>query len=548
MTETTDATAIFAPIWRRKWLILAVGVVVALGSYLYYKHERPTFSSSATVYVGASSEESSPGESGRKSSSVNVADQTTIIKSIVVEEVRRSLRRRHKGRLTHGTSVKAKAPEKSDFITISAEAHSVKDAELLANEVARAYITRRNTQRERSIQRTIALTRRQLRRLEAADAPLLPSSTSASGGKGVAVKAPSTGSILQQANLTSKIDQLEASLAISGAQQVKAAHSAELLSPEPKKDAVFGFVIGLVLASIAAYVLSRFDRRLRTLEGIESIFRVPVLTALPKVSRPLVAVNGTPAPSRQLVEPLRRLHTTLRLGSAGGGIDGEGKRVILFVSADPGDGRSTLIADLALVQRDGGERVAVVEANFRRPILSRMLRLGAAPSLAEVLAGTLTIEEAQRVSAASALPELEPQELATGAATTALATRGIGSLFVLAGSQAVPNPPALMADEAMAELLRTLAEDFDHVLLDAPSPLEFSDVMPLLRLVDGIVLVTRAGHTREASAQRLVQLLAQSSAAPILGVVANCVPQADIARHGLSAPLQRGWLSRLLGS
>ena len=84
-------------------------------------------------------------------------------------------------------------------------------------------------------------------------------------------------------------------------------------APNPRKNAIFGFVLGLVLASIAVYVLSRFDKRLRSLRGVEEAFGAPVLTALPKVRRPIVRREGLPAPSRVLLEPLQRLHTGLRL-------------------------------------------------------------------------------------------------------------------------------------------------------------------------------------------------------------------------------------------
>jgi Mrp family chromosome partitioning ATPase len=66
--------------------------------------------------------------------------------------------------------------------------------------------------------------------------------------------------------------------------------------------------------------------------------------------------------------------------------------------------------------------------------------------------------------------------------------------------------------------------------------------------VDGIVLVARAGHTRELSAQRFMQLLANTATAPILGVVANCVSKADISRYGSSMEGRRSWLGKLIGS
>jgi Mrp family chromosome partitioning ATPase len=92
----------------------------------------------------------------------------------------------------------------------------------------------------------------------------------------------------------------------------------------------------------------------------------------------------------------------------------------------------------------------------------------------------------------------------------------------------------------MADLLRSVADEFDYVLIDAPPPLEVSDVMPLLHLVDGLIIVARIGHTSDISAQRLAQLLDHTATAPVLGAVANCVPRKDIERYGFSwAPTQQ---------
>ncbi|HYB24629.1 MAG TPA: hypothetical protein VED41_12575, partial [Solirubrobacteraceae bacterium] len=167
---------------------------------------------------------------------------------------------------------------------------------------------------------------------------------------------------------------------------------------------------------------------------------------------------------------------------------------------------------------------------------ARLLGVQDAQGLAAVLAGTLAREEAMlRVAPAPGAGAVDADTQAAGATSTVVQAQA-GSLFLLAAGGSVANPPALLASEAMTGLVRALAADFDYVLIDAPSPLEVSDVMPLLNLVDGIVAVARVGHTREASAQRLVQLLAGSANAPVLGVVANCVARKDSERYGFSTP------------
>jgi Mrp family chromosome partitioning ATPase len=539
MNETTDAASIFAPLWRRKWLILAVAIVVAAGTYFHYKGEPPTYQSSTLLFLGAAGEEAAPGEKANsKTSSSAVTNQASVINTIVVEGIRKQLRREHRGAVIHGAKIKAKPSEKGSFITIAVEAHSGKNTALLANMLAQAYIRRQSTQHTRVIDRAIAITRRQLSRVEAANA------VKAQAAKGKT----SSSSILQVATLNTKINQLESHLETAGDEQIKPAKagSAQLIGPEPRKSAIFGFVLGLVLAAIAAYVLSRFDRRLRSLSGVEETFQAQILTALPDVRRPIVRRDGLSSPSRMLLEPLRRLHTGLRLTGTPGQEPGASPSVLLMMSPDAGDGKSTLVADLALIKRDAGERVAVVEANFRRPVQARLLGLQDAPGLADVLAGTLVLDEAMH----RVLPmdqSLQADSLADGGGLATAVQARAGSLFLLAGGASVPNPPAVLAQPAMQELLRTLAADFDYVLVDAPSPLEVSDVMPLLKEVDGIVIVARIGHTRETSAGRLVQLLRQTASAPVLGVAANCVAPRDLQRYGFSSPNGQGWPRRLRG-
>jgi Mrp family chromosome partitioning ATPase/capsular polysaccharide biosynthesis protein len=549
MNETTDATAIFAPLWRRKWLILAVGIVVGTASYFYYKREQPTFSSSTQLYLGASNEEAAPGEKANSKPGATVAAQSAVINAIIVEQVRLQLRAEGKAALVRSAKVRAKAPEKgSEFITISTEAHTPKVAALLANLTAQTYLRREAANHRRSVENAIGIARRQLRRIEASSTPKVTPGSTATKGKAPTSNSPSASSIIQATNLSTKINELESSLGLAGAQQIKPAKpsTSEQLSPKPRKDAIFGFVLGIVLAAIAAYVLSRFDRRLRSLAGIEEVFQSRILAALPKVARPITHRDRTPAPSRMLLEPLRRLHTALQLGDQLEHEPGNPRRVILFISPDAGDGKSTLVADLALVQRDAGQRVALVEANFRRPIQSRLLGLDAARGLADVLAGTIPVEDAMRRVMPGRPPGVaDPTESADGV-VTAVESRA-GSLFLLAGGGPVPNPPALLAHDGVAGLLNSLAMDFDYVLVDAPSPLEFSDVMPLLRLVEGIVIVARVGHTREIAAQRLMDTLANASSSPVLGVVANGVARRDSERYGFSPSNGRLWPGKLVG-
>jgi len=526
---TTDAASIFAPLWKRKWLILLVAFAVAAATYEYYKHQPATYTAKTSLYLGGSSESVASLGGANSKTSVSgreLTNQVELINSpIISAPVHKHLREEGNLKAARSRS-KATASASSSFITITTEGRSPQGAAALANALAQLYIQRQRTNYYRNLRNAIANTREQLRRIETPTAPKGSKGTSSSGGNAA--------NALQAATLASKINQLEAGLSgYTGVQQVGVAKAAPLpLSPKPKENAIFGFVLGLLLACVAAYAFAQFDRKLSSLAEVESLFQSQILTALPRVRSPVVRPNGERAPAKPLLEPLRRLQTTLALGDM---ITREGgPRSLVFLSADPGDGRSSIVTNLARVQRDAGKRVVVVEADFRRPTLGRMLDVTAPHGLVEVLEGTVGLHEAMRsVETPHAATSTDPAA-AQGGVSTLVASRGMGSLSVLLGGEHAENPPALLARGEMAELVRSLSYDYDYVLIDAPPPLEVSDVMPLLTCVDGILLVARVGHTRDRSAERLAQLLARTPSAPVLGVVANCVAPKDIERHGFA--------------
>lgn len=545
----TEATSPFAPLWRRKWLILVVGILVAVGTYFYYKHKTPQYLSTTQVYLGSGAEEQSligGSSSTKKKGALEPATQAAIINSPLVHEVVvRRLRAEHTAvaRQALRGKAKAKASEKSQFMTISAEGHSARGAALLANVTAQIYVKRVNGNYTRGIASAIALARSQLSRIEAG----LERPKTTKGGKSTS-GGLTTAATLQVATQTSKINQLESELAIIRVKQLSPAKptGAVLLSPKPKQNAIFGFVLGLFLAALAAYAMGRLDRRLRSLASIEAVFHTNVLAALPSVRRPILRRDGRLAPSKPLAEPLRRLNTNLQLaGTAAPGQNGSANsphgrggsaRSILFLSPDAADGTSTIVAALALVQRDANRRTAVVEADFRRPVQAKLLDVVGRQGLVEALSGTLELDEAMQAADSVAREPSVPSAVPSATPSTIVQSLSTGAVSVLVARSDADAAPGLLGDDRMRSLIGSLSEDFDDVLIDAPSPLEVSDVLPLLGMVDGVVLVARVGHTRERSAERLLQLLTRTPSAPILGVVANDVPRADLERYGFLAP------------
>ena len=388
MNETPDATEIFAPLWKRKWLILLVGVLVGVATYLYYDHEPKVYGASTGVYLGSGSEVQALLGNGQASATENdrsITNQVVLINSSVVgSAVQRRLLKEGNIEAASGSAT-ATAAKGSDFISISTTAGSGQAAADLANTYVQVYLRLREASYRKNIEIALASTNEQLRATEE-------------------TVTPTASETLQIQNLVDRINQLRSQLSLgdAGNRQINPAVASSVpLSPKPTRNAIFGFVLGIVLAAIGAYALSRFDRRLRSLADIEETFQAPVLATVPSIRRPIVYQQGEVLPAAALREPLRRLHTTLQLRNMSDPDRGPAPRSVLFVSADAGDGKSTLLAGLAMVQREAGERVVILESDLRRPIQAELLGIDGSQGLAEVLAGTIPVQQATQTVGAS---------------------------------------------------------------------------------------------------------------------------------------------------
>jgi polysaccharide biosynthesis transport protein len=181
-------------------------------------------------------------------------------------------------------------------------------------------------------------------------------------------------------------------------------------------------------------------------------------------------------------------------------------RTGVIASVAPGDGKTTIARRLAEAAARSGSRVLLLEVDLRHPTLARQLDIQSGPGLADVLIGVVPMDEAtQPVDL-----EAPPGSGAKGRTLDVLA----------AGAVLPPNPAELLESHAMEAVLERARSAYDLVVIDTPPLTAVSDAFPLLRKVDGVVIVGWVGRSRRDAAERLHQILA-GSGAPLLGVVAN---------------------------
>ena len=174
-------------------------------------------------------------------------------------------------------------------------------------------------------------------------------------------------------------------------------------------------------------------------------------------------------------------------------------RTIVVTSPRPGDGKSTIAANLAAAIAVGGQRVVLIDADLRRPTIAESLGLVEGVGLTDVLVGRLELDEALQRTA-----EHE-------------------NLQVLAAGRIPPNPSELLGSRAMRTLVAKLAET-SFVVLDAPPVLPVTDAAVVTANADGALVVITSGQTLDTElGDTLSHLAAVNGRA--LGVILNKTPR-----------------------
>ncbi len=199
-------------------------------------------------------------------------------------------------------------------------------------------------------------------------------------------------------------------------------------------------------------------------------------------------------PRSAVAESFRTIRTAVFFGAPKGKA-----KTIVVTSPAPGDGKSTLVSNLAIAMGQAGQKTLVIDGDFRRPIQHKIFEIDNKKGLSCVFAGTHTIDAAIQQSP-------------------------VKNLDVLPCGPEVPNPSELLNSDAFAEMLKNLSERYDRIIIDSPPVGPVADSQILAALCDTVLLVLRAEtSTRRHSQQARDGLL--SVGAHILGAVVNDVSQ-----------------------
>ncbi|MBT1636214.1 polysaccharide biosynthesis tyrosine autokinase [Clavibacter michiganensis] len=266
------------------------------------------------------------------------------------------------------------------------------------------------------------------------------------------------------------------------------------VSPRVPLNLALGALVGLALGIAVSVLRSTLDTRIRGERDLRLVTDAPVLGGIafdPKAKdRPLIVQSDPRSPR---AESFRSLRTNLQFLDFGGRA-----RSFVITSAVESEGKSTTTANLAIALSDAGARVAVIDADLRRPKLASYLGLEGAVGLTDVLIGRAKL-------------------------TDVLQPWGNRNMFVLPAGQIPPNPSELLGSRTMVTLLKDLEAEFDTVLIDAPPLLPVTDSAVLSKSAGGAILVVSSGRAHRGQVHAAIESL-NSVGAEVLGVVLTMLP------------------------
>lgn len=265
--------------------------------------------------------------------------------------------------------------------------------------------------------------------------------------------------------------------------------------------------VGVLLAFMASVGLAMLveftDTSVRTPQDIVRHLNLPLLGVVPDVDDEEVEIERVEtavrdAPHSMVVEAFRTIRTNLQFSAPA-----ERQRTIVITSPRPEDGKTAIASNLAAALAQGGRRVLLVDANFRRPALQNIYSGSGGKGLSNLLIGDGDLE-------------------------SLVCRTDIPNLDVLFSGPIPPNPAERLGSPQVREFLDTAVQRYDQIILDTSPVLLASDAIVLSTHVDGAIVVCRAKQNSRGLTQRCCSLLNRVNA-HLFGAVLNA---AQVRRGG----------------
>lgn len=282
------------------------------------------------------------------------------------------------------------------------------------------------------------------------------------------------------------------------------------IKPNKKLNLFIGVALGLGLGLAYAFIREMLDNTIKAVEQLERKgltvlgiipdmhHKVGIRYNLTKSSQP--SKGGTDFkrrlityedPKSPISESYRSLRTNITYSSSD-------KKKISFIvtSPQPGEGKSTTVANLAIAFAQLRKRTLLIDADLRKPAQHNVFGLSRGPGLSEYLIG-----------------DTEDFNLLVHKTK-------VQSLHIVTAGGLPPNPSELLGSSRMSDLVAKLEQEWDIILFDSPPIVAVTDASMISGEIDGLILVVKAGSTDRSAVDRALDTITNVKA-PLIGVILN---------------------------
>ncbi len=268
------------------------------------------------------------------------------------------------------------------------------------------------------------------------------------------------------------------------------------ISPRVGLNTLLAMIVGAMLTVGIIFLIDYLDN---SIKEPEQIFSLTGLTTLGGILRlPPALQNDTLVvrsnPRSPIAEGYRQIRTNLQYSGLSHQINS-----IQVTSATPSEGKTTTISNLALALGQANHKVLLVDADLRRPRLHKLFQTRLQPGLTELMLNENSLNYAHNVA-----PNVQ----------------------LLTAGKIPPNPAELLHSPRMKELIAWLTTQVDYVLFDTPPVLAVADASILSSSMNSVVIVIRAGSTKEHDLLATVEQLGKMGA-DIAGIILNDITEAS---------------------
>jgi len=292
---------------------------------------------------------------------------------------------------------------------------------------------------------------------------------------------------------------------------------AEKVRPNKRLNLFLGISLGLAFAVGYAFLREYMDNTVKMVEQLERK-GLTVLGIIPDMQHqtggPVKKSTNRPSkggtdfrrrlityedPKSPVSESYRSLRTNISYASADKKI-----KSLLISSPQPGEGKSTTTANVAIAFAQLRKRTLLIDADLRKPVLHNVFDLTRGPGLSEYL-----ISEVEDINSI-----IHPTK--------------IENLFIVTAGGLPPNPSELLGSGRMSSLVDKLEQEWDMVIFDSPPIVAVTDASMISGEIDAIAMVVKAGQTDRVALDRALDTI-RNVKAPLIGIILNGASPATLS-------------------